>query len=94
MLYQAGKSDILSVDIWQQGKWVEMRRSFGAVFDMPNPPLGAISLGSKCRTIPASNGQRLLFLVIGKLELLMIPIFSFSKPQFSTMVASFLLLRQ
>ncbi|KAK8285088.1 hypothetical protein V6Z12_D08G201300 [Gossypium hirsutum] len=44
MLYQAGKSDILSVDIWQQGKWVEMRRSFGAVFDMSNPPLGAISL--------------------------------------------------
>ncbi|KHF99032.1 Expansin-like B1 [Gossypium arboreum] len=47
MLYQAGKSDILSVDIWQQGKWVEMRRSFGAVFDMPNPPLGAISLRFK-----------------------------------------------
>ncbi|KAB2017992.1 hypothetical protein ES319_D08G199800v1 [Gossypium barbadense] len=47
MLYQAGKSDILSVDIWQQGKWVEMRRSFGAVFDMTNPPLGAISLRFK-----------------------------------------------
>ncbi|KAH1106469.1 hypothetical protein J1N35_010237 [Gossypium stocksii] len=79
MLYQAGKSDILSVDIWQQvinqsartlcqllmlycyyielkvtsfdgkmqGKWVEMRRSFGAVFDMPNPPLGAICLRFK-----------------------------------------------
>lgn len=77
MLYQAGKSNILSVDIWQQvnqskcsnsmptfdviyscckelkvssfdgkmqGKWVEMRRSFGAVFDMSNPPLGAINL--------------------------------------------------
>ncbi|XVF13483.1 hypothetical protein REPUB_Repub08aG0211500 [Reevesia pubescens] len=46
ILYQAGKNEILAIDIWQEDcrEWIRMRRAYGAVFDMANPPLGAVSL--------------------------------------------------
>lgn len=46
ILYAAGQNDVLAVEIWQENyrEWVAMRRAFGAVFDMPNPPQGPISL--------------------------------------------------
>ncbi|CBI29507.3 expansin-like B1 [Vitis vinifera] len=46
MLYQAGLSDITAVDIWQEDSqaWKGMRKSHGAVWDMPNPPKGPVSL--------------------------------------------------
>nr|KJB25458.1 hypothetical protein B456_004G192500 [Gossypium raimondii] len=51
VLYQAGKSEILSVDIWQEDckEWIGMRRAYGAVFDMANPPSGDISLRFQVR---------------------------------------------
>ncbi|KAJ4712645.1 Expansin-like like [Melia azedarach] len=46
ILYQAGQSDILAVDIWQGHRrdWMPMRRAYGAVFDIANPPRGSITL--------------------------------------------------
>ncbi|TYI15531.1 hypothetical protein ES332_A08G192600v1 [Gossypium tomentosum] len=51
VLYQAGKSEILSVDIWQEDckEWIGMRRAYGAVFDMANLPSGDISLRFQVR---------------------------------------------
>ncbi|KAE8678635.1 Expansin-like B1 [Hibiscus syriacus] len=51
MLYQAGKNEILSVDIWQEDckEWIGMRRAYGAVFDTANPPYGAITLRFQVR---------------------------------------------
>ncbi len=46
MLYQAGLSDITAVEIWQEDlqEWTGMRKSYGAVWDMPNPPKGGLNL--------------------------------------------------
>ncbi|ESR53419.1 expansin-like B1 [Citrus sinensis] len=46
MLYVGGQNDVLAVEIWRKDRheWVAMRRAFGAVFDIPNPPPGAINL--------------------------------------------------
>ncbi|KAK9203389.1 hypothetical protein WN943_013643 [Citrus x changshan-huyou] len=46
MLYVGGQNDVLAVEIWQEDckEWVAMRRAFGAVFDIFNPPPGAINL--------------------------------------------------
>lgn len=46
LLYQAGQNEILAVELWQEDckEWRGMRRAYGAVWDMPNPPKGAISL--------------------------------------------------
>ncbi|CBI38517.3 expansin-like B1 [Vitis vinifera] len=46
MLYQAGLSDITAVDIWQEDcqEWKGMRKSYGAVWDMANPPKGPVGL--------------------------------------------------
>ncbi|KAL0446374.1 UNVERIFIED_CONTAM: Expansin-like B1 [Sesamum latifolium] len=45
-IYQAGIYDITAVELWQEDckEWRGMRRAFGAVWDMPNPPVGAISV--------------------------------------------------
>lgn len=42
ILFQSGKSDITAVDLWLEDckEWRPMRRVFGAVFDMENPPRG------------------------------------------------------
>ncbi|KAK9274524.1 hypothetical protein L1049_021773 [Liquidambar formosana] len=46
ILYQGGQNDITAVDIWQEDyqQWSSMRRAFGAVWDMPNPPSGGLNL--------------------------------------------------
>ncbi|MFS7995821.1 putative expansin/pollen allergen, DPBB domain, expansin, cellulose-binding-like protein [Helianthus anomalus] len=45
-IYQAGVSEITAVELWQEDcqEWKGMRRAYGAVWDMPNPPQGAINL--------------------------------------------------
>ncbi|KAL2548026.1 Expansin-like B1 [Forsythia ovata] len=37
-LYSDGISDINAMYIWQDREWRPMRRAFGTVFDIPNPP--------------------------------------------------------
>ncbi|KAG6788709.1 hypothetical protein POTOM_004786 [Populus tomentosa] len=46
LLYQAGQNEILAVELRQEDceEWRGMRRAYGAVWDMANPPKGAISL--------------------------------------------------
>ncbi|KAJ9707028.1 hypothetical protein PVL29_002146 [Vitis rotundifolia] len=46
ILYQAGLSDITSVNIWKEDSqaWRCMGNSHGAVWDMSNPPKGPVSL--------------------------------------------------
>ncbi|XP_077247238.1 expansin-like B1 [Tasmannia lanceolata] len=45
-LYQAGQNDITALELWQEDcqQWRGMRRAFGAVWDMANPPRGAINI--------------------------------------------------
>lgn len=45
-IYQAGVSEITAVELWQEEwkEWRCMRRAYGAVWDIPNPPEGALSL--------------------------------------------------
>ncbi|XP_057977278.1 expansin-like B1 [Malania oleifera] len=45
-LYQAGLNDVTAVEIWQAdcGQWRGMRRAYGAVWDMPNPPKGSLNV--------------------------------------------------
>jgi len=45
-LYQAGVNDILAVELWQEDcqEWRRMRKAFGAVWDMANPPKGPLDL--------------------------------------------------
>ncbi|KAK8996517.1 hypothetical protein V6N11_081788 [Hibiscus sabdariffa] len=51
VLYHAGKSEILSVEIWQKDtkEWTEMRRAYGAVFDIANLQGGPIYLRFQIR---------------------------------------------
>lgn len=44
--YVAGKNDVTGVELWREDckEWVPMRRAFGAVWDMANPPQGSITL--------------------------------------------------
>ncbi|XP_065856887.1 expansin-like B1 [Euphorbia lathyris] len=46
ILYQNGLNDVLDLQIWLEycKEWRSMRRSYGAVWDMANPPKGSISL--------------------------------------------------
>lgn len=46
IIYQAGQKDVTAVELWRDDcqEWRGMRRAFGGVWDMPNPPLGAIKL--------------------------------------------------
>ncbi|CAH2041506.1 unnamed protein product [Thlaspi arvense] len=45
-LYVGGKNDITDVQVWQphSHQWTGMRRSYGAVWDLPNPPTGPITI--------------------------------------------------
>ncbi|CDP08341.1 unnamed protein product [Coffea canephora] len=45
ILYQGGESDITAVEIYEESskKWKAMRRAFGAVWDISNPPKGALT---------------------------------------------------
>ncbi|KAM3397021.1 expansin-like B1 [Capsicum galapagoense] len=44
--YQGGLTDILAIEIYEEkcNKWIAMRRAYGAVFDMANPPSGPLKL--------------------------------------------------
>ncbi|KAJ9173318.1 hypothetical protein P3X46_016469 [Hevea brasiliensis] len=46
ILYQGGQNDIVAVEIWQEDckEWIGMRRAYGAVFDMANPPKGYLTM--------------------------------------------------
>ncbi|KAJ0970716.1 hypothetical protein J5N97_018675 [Dioscorea zingiberensis] len=46
ILYQAGQKDITAVDLWQEDRkeWRGMRRVYGAVWDMVNPPKGPMNM--------------------------------------------------
>lgn len=46
IIYQAGQKDVTAVELWREDhrEWRGMRRAYGAVWDMPNPPQGAIKL--------------------------------------------------
>ncbi|XP_059657661.1 expansin-like B1 [Cornus florida] len=45
-LYQAGINEITAVELWQEDckEWRGMRRAYGAVWDMANPPKGGLDL--------------------------------------------------
>ncbi|KAJ8768411.1 hypothetical protein K2173_021564 [Erythroxylum novogranatense] len=57
VLYQGGVNDILAVEIWQEDckQWIGMRRAYGAVWDLANPPKGAITLRLR---VSGSAGQK------------------------------------
>ncbi|XP_068306597.1 expansin-like B1 [Pyrus communis] len=46
ILYVPGIYDITAVEVWQEDRqqWRPMRRVYGAVWDLQNPPTGALSL--------------------------------------------------
>ncbi|KAJ0961627.1 hypothetical protein J5N97_001124 [Dioscorea zingiberensis] len=46
ILNQPGKKDITAVELWQEDhkEWRGMRRSYGAVWDMVNPPKGPMNM--------------------------------------------------
>ncbi|KAF8412469.1 hypothetical protein HHK36_000433 [Tetracentron sinense] len=46
VLYQAGQKDIVTIEVWQEDcqQWRSLRRAYGAVWDMTNPPRGAVNL--------------------------------------------------
>ncbi|XXG79513.1 hypothetical protein AAC387_Pa09g0563 [Persea americana] len=46
ILYQAGQKDIIAMELWQEDcqQWKGMRRAYGGVWDMVNPPKGALTL--------------------------------------------------
>ncbi|KAF4362509.1 hypothetical protein F8388_011336 [Cannabis sativa] len=52
LLYVTGQNDIARVELWHKDtkKWKAMRRAFGAVWDMANPPSGPITLRFQATT--------------------------------------------
>ncbi|MEW5208121.1 expansin C-terminal domain-related protein [Bacillus cereus] len=46
LIYQAGQKDVTAVELWQADcqEWRGMRKAYGGVWDMPNPPVGALNL--------------------------------------------------
>ncbi|PIN09249.1 hypothetical protein CDL12_18172 [Handroanthus impetiginosus] len=43
-IYQGGMYDIIAAQVWQEDRkqWMGMRRAYGAVWDIENPPKGAL----------------------------------------------------
>lgn len=56
-LYAAGQNDIIAVEIWleEYKEWRCMRRAYGAVWDIENPPRGAVTLRFQ---VSGSSGQK------------------------------------
>ncbi|XP_060971890.1 expansin-like B1 [Cannabis sativa] len=52
ILHVSGKNDITAVELWQKetNQWKAMRRVYGAVWDMANPPRGPITLRFQATT--------------------------------------------
>lgn len=60
-IYQAGVSEITAVEIWQEDcqEWVCMRRAYGAVWDLPNPPRGQVEGAINVRIqVTGSSGSK------------------------------------
>ncbi|XP_058106574.1 expansin-like B1 [Magnolia sinica] len=57
ILYQAGQKDITAVELWQEDcqQWTGMRRAYGGVWDMANPPKGPLNLRFQ---VSGDNGQK------------------------------------
>lgn len=55
ILYQGGLTDITAVELQQAGcqQWGAMRKAYGAVWDMPNPPAGALNF----RVLVSGRGE-------------------------------------
>ncbi|XP_031502854.1 expansin-like B1 [Nymphaea colorata] len=56
-IYQGGMKDIVAVQIWQEDchEWKEMRRAYGGVWDMANPPRGPLNLRLQ---VSGEDGQK------------------------------------
>ncbi|MQL75262.1 hypothetical protein Taro_007602 [Colocasia esculenta] len=50
-IHQGGQKDILAVEVWQEDckQWRPMRRAYGGVFDVENPPEGPLPLRLQVR---------------------------------------------
>uniref|UniRef100_A0A803PMT9 Expansin-like B1 n=1 Tax=Cannabis sativa TaxID=3483 RepID=A0A803PMT9_CANSA len=46
VIYVAGQNDVTALEIWREDckEWIPMRRAFGGVWDMANPPSGSVTL--------------------------------------------------
>ncbi|KAG8382443.1 hypothetical protein BUALT_Bualt05G0077800 [Buddleja alternifolia] len=57
-VYQSGLSDIVAVQLWQEDckEWRAMRKVFGAVWDMENPPIGAAAVNLRIQ-LCGGDGQ-------------------------------------
>ncbi|XP_006838532.2 expansin-like B1 [Amborella trichopoda] len=58
--YQAGQYDITAVELWQEDckEWRGMRRAYGAVWDMPNPPNAGAGLNLRFRVSGGVEGEK------------------------------------
>ncbi|XP_051129817.1 expansin-like B1 [Andrographis paniculata] len=56
-IYQAGFYDIVAAQVWLEDckEWRDMRRVFGTVWDMENPPRGALTI--RIQVVSAINGE-------------------------------------
>ncbi|XP_020691746.2 expansin-like B1 [Dendrobium catenatum] len=57
ILYRAGQKDIVDAEIWQKDHkaWRKMRKPYGDVWDMENPPKGPLTI--RCQT-SGDDGQK------------------------------------
>ncbi|KAK9144688.1 hypothetical protein Sjap_004591 [Stephania japonica] len=44
IIYKGGKSEITAVELLQGKQWKAMRNAYGAVWDLPNPPKGPLTM--------------------------------------------------
>ncbi|KAK9121014.1 hypothetical protein Syun_018631 [Stephania yunnanensis] len=44
IIYKGGKSEITAVELLQGKQWKAMRNAYGAVWDLPNPPKGPLTI--------------------------------------------------
>ncbi|CAA2973877.1 expansin-like B1 [Olea europaea subsp. europaea] len=56
-LYKGGIYDITDMEIWQDDckEWIPMRRAYGTVFDIPNPPRGPLII--RFRFVVEANAE-------------------------------------
>ncbi|CAL1375783.1 unnamed protein product [Linum trigynum] len=62
LLYQGGQYDVLGIQIYDGSvkQWKDMRNAYGAVYDLPNPPKGTISLRLKLKNIASGGAVKLV----------------------------------
>ncbi|KAK9144693.1 hypothetical protein Sjap_004596 [Stephania japonica] len=49
IIYKGGKSEITAVELLQGKQWKAMRNAYGAVWDLPNPPKGPLTMRFQVR---------------------------------------------